>query len=146
MHGKHPYVPLLPGRFQSLISCRTQEFCPGVFWDRCSTEPLCSDPALQPDRFIFVFSLMNQLTAKERHPGVWLYCYNQEVFFYVLKNREHKMLKQHDVETHLSELWILRDIIVVSEHGHCLQVLLNVGHLFCFSPWIWTNKPRKSFI
>lgn len=36
--------------------------------------------------------------------------------------------------TNLSKIWILRDIIVISEHGHRLQVLGDVGQLLCLSP------------
>lgn len=34
----------------------------------------------------------------------------------------------------LCELRILGDIVVVSEHGHSLQILCDVVQLFCFSP------------
>lgn len=44
------HQPLLPGSFQSLFSFLTQQFCPEAVSDHCSREPLCSDPALPPER------------------------------------------------------------------------------------------------
>lgn len=45
----------------------------------------------------------------------------------------------------LSEIWILSSIIIVSEHSHCLQVLCNVGQLFCLSSWNKTKSDYNSF-
>lgn len=49
------------------------------------------------------------------------------VLFTIFYGLNNQRLKLKSVMTDLSKIWILRDIIVVSEHGHRLQVLCNVS-------------------
>lgn len=58
----------------------------------------------------------------------------------VKKKSESRITLQEDAGTDLSEIWILGDIVVVSVHGHSLQVLCDVGQLLCLSSWKQEKK------
>lgn len=125
------YLLLLLGSFQSLFSCLTQEFGPEDVWDHCNMEPQCPDPALLPKRKRERPKCLSEVV----HLSFLFYCYIQHVCWLTAQSKSKTAKKaQNDFKTNLSKLWVLRDIVVVSEHGHCPQVLCDVGQLFCFPP------------
>lgn len=60
----------------------------------------------------------------------------------ILQKKPCENLKMMQNDTDLSEIRVLRDIVVVSEQGHCFQVLCDVGQILGFSPWIQTQRDK----